>query len=77
MAKRVLVSSAKKRRSDILEDSLISFMYNINKIGPSTLPCGTPHVIKFLSESTLPVLTFWYLSVKYDRNQLLDKPLIP
>lgn len=42
---KIFVSSAKMRKSSLLEQRVISFMYNRNKIGPKIDPCGAPYHI--------------------------------
>ena len=45
-------------------------MYSKKRIGPSTDPCGTPHVIKAGAEVCLGVLAVWMLGPKIDVTHL-------
>ena len=47
------MSSANEIENKILETDAISFMYKKNSNGPNIDPCGTPHVINFISEEVL------------------------
>ena len=47
------------------------------KIGPSTLPWGTPAFIGLKSDKTLFTLTAWNLSLRYDLKSSRGIPLIP
>ena len=40
-----LLSSAKRLGVKLFDTSARSFMYKRNKKGPSTDPCGTPHLV--------------------------------
>ena len=57
--------------------SVISLINNINSVGPSTLPCGTPLVIGILLEITLDTLTTCVLPARKLVNQHNRFPLIP
>ena len=57
-----------------------STMYKVNRIGPSTEPCGIPEVIGMESdlnpsERKSPITTAWVLPVRYDLNQLRVTPM--
>ena len=43
-------------------------MYNGNKSGPKTDPCGTPHVIGFCSDIALSTETNCFLFIRYEEN---------
>ena len=52
-AKIILVSSAKRKNFNLLEQLLISLMYNRKTRDRNTEPCGTAHVHAHLSEIVL------------------------
>ena len=56
-----LESSANKWKSRSGADLLKSFIYKRNNNGPRTEPCGTPQVIGFRSDVTLPMDTSCFL----------------
>ena len=71
------VSSANKHGENKFEILGISLTYNKNRIGPKTLPCGTPMLILLNSEIEFPTLTAWYLSLRNDVKISSGRPLIP
>ena len=48
----------------ILDDWVISFIYNKNKRGPNTLPCGTPHLMYFILDRVSLISVHCILSVR-------------
>ena len=60
-----------------LEHFGISFMKIKNRRGPKIDPCGTPHWITLVFESTLFIDTYCSLFVRYERNQSKAIPLTP
>ena len=55
-----------KKKINVRDEFLISFMYNRERIGPSILPCGIPHENYLFSDRTLPILTTCSLLLRYD-----------
>ena len=58
---KIPVSSANILNKPSLQEFAISFIYIMNNKGPSTEPCGTPHLTYFVSEFTLFTLTYCFL----------------
>ena len=56
---------------------LSSFVYSMNKMGPSIDPCGTPIRKKHLLDLDLFMVTVNDLSLRYDLNQLRTTPEKP
>ena len=56
MGDRNLPSSAKKKFDNDI-DTTRSWMYKRNKIGPRTVPCGTPDNTGAKADDTVPILT--------------------
>ena len=52
-------------------------VYMVNRIGPSTDPCGTPYFSVTGSDVLDPIWTVWVLSWRYDLNHFRASPLIP
>ena len=63
-------ASSANRTGSNKELSEISFMYKINKSGPRTLPCGTPQRTERMCDLRSPQLTYCFLSLRYDFNNL-------
>ena len=61
--RKILVSSAKSINYNNLEQLDMSLIYSKNSNEPNIVPCGTPHVIRFLVEFILSRLTYWVLDV--------------
>ena len=61
-----LASSAKRKKLNMRDDFLMSFIYNRKRTGPNILPGGTPHEIYLFSEKTLPILITYSLLLRYD-----------
>jgi len=53
------------------------FIYNINNIGPSPVPCSTPWLTIRDRLSLLLIFTIWCLSLRYELIKLFAVPLIP
>ena len=49
----------------------------MNRMGPKTMPCGTPHSRVTGNDSEDPILTFWVWSVKYVAIQVLTVSVMP
>ena len=62
--KNTFVSSANIRMFPVEQALCRSFMYNINRRGPSTEPWGTPQLIGLSSDLFLPILTNGFRFVK-------------
>ena len=58
LIKRVLVSSANRKKFKILEEFFMSLIYSRNSIGPNILPCDTPHVMNFCHNSGVSIAVF-------------------
>ena len=56
--KNILVSSAKRKNLSFDEVLGKSFIYNKNKSGPRTEPCGTPHERDLTSDLVLLQKTY-------------------
>jgi len=54
----------------------MSLMNNRNKVGPSTLPYGTPLVTQTEWEWESPSFTLWALACRNSVNQLSKLPVI-
>ena len=65
IALEIRVSSAKHRSVESLTHCVISLMNSKNKMGPSTVPCGTPLIMVALSD-LLPLTTT--CCVRWTRN---------
>ena len=50
-----LVSSAKRKNSNLLEEAEISLIYNKNNSGPRTDPWGTPQATAYFSEISVSI----------------------
>ena len=59
----------------IADDSGVVYM--VNRIGPSTDPCGTPYFSVTGSDVLDPIQTVWVLSWRYDLSHIRTSPLIP
>ena len=55
----------------------VEWVYMVNKISPSTDPCGTPYFSVTGSDVLDPIWTICILSRRYDLNHLKVSPLIP
>ena len=55
----------------------VEWVYMVNRIGPSTDPCGTPYFSVTGSDVLDPIWTICILSWRYDLNHLKVSPLIP
>ena len=49
----------------------------MNRMGPKTEPCGTPHSRVTDDNSEEPIFTFWVQSVKYVAIQVLTVQVMP
>ena len=56
MAFIILVSSAKQRMTLVVTQKVMSLIKIRNRMGPRTVPCGTPLTIK---AATLSCPSFW------------------
>ena len=54
-----------------------SAVYTMNKIGPSTEPCGTPHISWTMVDRAVPRRTYSVRLVRYDWNHLRAAPPMP
>ena len=52
-------------------------MYRMNRIGPSTEPCGTPYLILLSFEDALLLETYCFLLLSYEVNKDKIRPLKP
>ena len=61
--------SANRKKIKILEEFFMLLIHSRNSIGPSILPCGTPHVMNFCSERNCLLFQFaWGLLNKIQTN---------
>lgn len=44
-------------------------MCNINNNGPNTELCGTPHIVRVLSETCRLIIVVWVRSCTYDEKK--------
>ena len=72
-----LVASANKICLRSFETLHISFIYSINKRGPRTEPCGTPHKTSKSLEDSLSISTYCFLFNKQLHKNLFTMPRIP
>ena len=52
-------------------------MYRVNRKGPRTEPCGTPHEVWSAAEKQLAIFMVWCLPGMYDKNQFRAVPDMP
>ena len=65
----MLVSSAKRKKFNFVEEYWISFIYIRNKRGPRTEPCGTPQSMDCCSEITPLISVVCFRLLKYDEHK--------
>ena len=72
-----LVSSAKRKNSNLLEEAEISLVYNKNNSRPRIDPWGTPQATASFFETSVSICVIWNLPVSYEQNHLFMTPRIP
>ena len=72
-----LVSSAKLDATECWIQELISFRYSMKKMGPRTVPCGTPEITLDGIDDFPFMTTVCFLLERYDVIQAKSFPLIP
>ena len=66
MALRILVSSAKLQSIELRTDSFMSLINIMKRIGPRTVPWGTPITTLATDDFTPLTATYWSLSNRKD-----------
>ena len=76
MALRILVSSAKLRSIELTTDSFMSLINIMKRIGPRTVPWGTPTTLA-TDDFTPLTATYWSLSSREDLIHWYTLPVTP